>query len=95
MLMVLAIGLLFCVGCGQKEEEINLPQQKPVVGQDVPVAPDLHKENKEKKLNTGKVAKPVSAMTDDEKLTNKLLYGNEEGKSNLKKTKPIKVTGFK
>lgn len=46
VLILLAVGLILCVGCGQKEEEVNLPQQKPAVGQEVPVAPDLHKEDK-------------------------------------------------
>lgn len=54
VLILLAVVLILCVGCGQKEEEVNLPQQKPAVGQEVPVAPDLHKEEKKKaEWNTG------------------------------------------
>ena len=67
VLILLAVGLILCVGCGQKkEEEVNLPQQKPAVGQEVPVAPDLHKEDKKE-------------LTQKQKELNKKIYGNEEG----------------
>ena len=79
VLILLAVVLILCVGCGQKEEEeVNLPQQKPAVGQEVPVAPDLHKEEKKKaEWNTG------NKKLDD--------FMNED----FKETKPIKITGFK
>ena len=75
--------MILCVGCGQKEEEVNLPQQKPAVGQEVPVAPDLHKEKKES--NTEGIT------SGDKKIDKAMGYK----KLNEWETKPIKVTGFK